>query len=212
MNITDEPVNKNKYRIAAAVLIGGRSKRMGSPKDEMIIDGDGRTFLRKICDEIDSCFPEFIIKKYISVRKGQKSKISGYTAVEDKYDDIGPMGGLVSVLQAAEKDGIDALLLLACDMIRYDAHEIEAVCRAYNGEDILWARTDRIHIQPLASIYSVCILDAALDQILENDHKMRDLAGKVKNVRYFDSSSAEAYININTTGSQPDKEDPKVFL
>ena len=187
-----------EYKIAAAVLIGGRSTRMGSPKEDVIIPGDGRTFLDRICDEVDSCFGEYLCKRYLSVRKGQKKTREGYTLVEDEYDDIGPMGGLISVLKTAAGDGCDAVLLLACDMICYTRSEIVNICNRYTGQDILFARTDKTDIQPLASIYGVDLTDRAIMQAGSGDHRLRKLADVTENVGFYDSGSSDAYRNVNT--------------
>ena len=185
------------YRIGAAVLIGGRSSRMGRPKEDMIIPGSDMTFLDHICNEVDSCFGGCLYKRYLSVRKGQLRERKGYLSVEDIYDDIGPLGGLVSVLKRASVDGCDALLLLACDMIRYKGEEIKRICENYAGEDILFARTEKTVLQPLASIYGTGILETAQRQTGSDDHRMRKLAGDGTVVAYYDSDTPNMYDNIN---------------
>lgn len=188
----------SEYRIAAAVLAGGRSTRMGRPKENMIIEGDGRTFLDKICDETDACIGDCIAARYLSVRRGQDLSRDGFLVVEDKYDDIGPLGGLISVLTAASDAGMDAVLILACDMIRYTEDEIRRICDSYMGEDILWARTAGRDIQPLASIYSTKILSAAISQAGEGMYRLRDLDKRCKRTGFYDSADTGAYENRNT--------------
>jgi molybdopterin-guanine dinucleotide biosynthesis protein A len=185
------------YKIAAAVLIGGHSTRMGRPKESVVIEGDGRTFLDKICDETDACFGSCISGRYLSVRRGQQASRNGYITVEDEFDDIGPLGGIISVLEAAGRDGIDAVLILACDMISYTENEIRNVCGAYNGEDILWARTDGSIIQPLASIYKVGVLRDAKSLAQEGVYRLRELDGRCKRTGFYDSRDRSAYENRN---------------
>ena len=187
-----------KYKIAAAVLIGGHSRRMGSPKEDMTIPGDGRTFLDRICDEVDSCFGKCLCGRYLSARKGQKREREGYTVVWDEYDDIGPLGGLISVLKRARIDGCDAVLLLACDMTEYTGTEMASICNMYNNQDILFARTDKTHLQPLASIYGINVLDIAIQQAESGDNRLRMLAGHALSVGYYDSCHPGEYANINT--------------
>ena len=191
-------------RIAAAVLIGGRSTRMGSPKEDMVIPDDGRTFLERICDEVDLCSDREIYARYLSVRKGQAKSREGWTTITDEYDDIGPLGGLTALLERAGEDGADALLLLACDMIKYNAHEISRICSAYKGQDILFARTGKRDVQPLASIYRVSVLEHAKVLAKEGIYRMRALADDTLNVGYFDSDNEEAYLNINTPVNRSD--------
>ena len=69
---------ERKKNIAACVLAGGQSKRMGRPKHSVVIPGDGRTFLDRICDEIDHVYPSVISGRYISLRADQNIERDGY--------------------------------------------------------------------------------------------------------------------------------------
>lgn len=186
------------HRMAAAVLTGGRSIRMGTPKETMIIPGDGRTFLERICDEVDITYPDTISGRYLSVRADQETCRSGYVRVPDRYDGAGPLGGIASVLMRARDDGFDAVLMLACDMIRYDHGEIESVCGNYHGEDILFVRTGPDDLQPLASIYSTGVAEDVRAQIESGDLRIRNLRDRGLGVHYFDSSDPGLYENRNT--------------
>ena len=92
---------------------------------------------------------------------------------------------------------MDAVLILACDMIRYTENEIRRICDSYKGEDILWARTDGRDIQPLASIYSVKILDECLSQAGDGVYRLRDLDKRCKRTGFYDSADSPAYENRN---------------
>lgn len=187
-----------KYNIAAAVMIGGRSVRMGQPKESVIIPGDGRTFLDRICDEVDITYPKIISQRYISQREDQKILRVGYVPVYDIYTGIGPVAGIASVLERAKADGYDATLFAACDMTGYDHNEIINICESYHGEDVLFARTDEVRIQPLASIWSVKCLPAVLSMIEKGDHRLRDITEFVDNIRYYDTLCPDAYANTNS--------------
>lgn len=189
---------KDRYKLAAAVLIGGRSTRMGRPKENMVIEGDGRTFLNRICDEVDKAYPDIIKGRYLSARVDQDSIREGYTKVTDLYEMTGPISGIVSVLKKAENDGYDAVLILACDLIKYDIKEITAICERYRGEDILLARTDGCSIQPLASIYSVSVIPAAVSNIRKKDLKIRNMISESINTGYYETERSFAYENRNS--------------
>ena len=193
-------MNKNtrSYDIAAAVLIGGRSERMGCPKESVVLPGDGRTFLDRICDEVDKAYPKIISHRYISQREDQKIARDGYVPVYDKHTGIGPIGGIVSVLERAGKDGCDAVLFAACDMTGYHYGEISRICTHYHGENALFARTDGSRLQPLASIWSVNCLPAVSSMIEKGDHRLRDITELVDGIKYYDTFCPEAYVNINS--------------
>ncbi|MCR5420033.1 MAG: molybdopterin-guanine dinucleotide biosynthesis protein B [Lachnospiraceae bacterium] len=190
-------INKG-YRIGAAILIGGHSRRMGRPKDGIVIEGDGRTFLEKICDETDACYAKCIDKRYLSMRREQAICREGYTNVYDEYDDKGPLSGIISVLKQAKRDGVEAVLVLAVDMINYDKKEIEGICRAYRGEDVFFSRTGQKDIQPLAAIYNIRILKRAISMADSGNYRIRDIITNNINSGYYDSECPEAYVNVNS--------------
>lgn len=189
---------KNTYKIAAAILAGGRSVRMGSPKDAVVIPGDGRTFLGRICDEVDIIFPYVISGRYISLRPDQDIRREGYVYVPDRFEGAGPLGGIASVLLTAADDGFDAVLVLACDMIRYDHEEIGSICGCYRGEDVLFARSGVSLIEPLASIYSVSAADTIVSMIGRKKYRIKDLAEEDCSIAFFDSGRSLCYENRNT--------------
>ncbi|MBR5766970.1 MAG: hypothetical protein IKX95_09315, partial [Lachnospiraceae bacterium] len=76
--------------------------------------------------------------------------------------------------------------------------EIENICNRYTGQDILFARTDKSAIQPLASIYGVDLTERAIMQAGLGDHRLRKLADVTENVGFYDSGSSDAYRNVNT--------------
>ncbi|MCR5476769.1 MAG: molybdenum cofactor guanylyltransferase [Lachnospiraceae bacterium] len=185
------------FRIAVAVLAGGHSTRMGSPKETKILEGDGRTFLEKICDEVDAARPGVIPGKYLSLREEQEIRRKGYRKVADRYGDIGPLGGIASVLEQAGEDGFHAVLVLACDLIRYDTAELEEICGRYRGEDLLFAEGGG-SLQPLASIYGVSLLPAARELIRRGQYRIRLLGEEPARVSVYVSGRPEVYENRNT--------------
>ena len=190
--------NMESGRMAVAVLVGGRSIRMGLPKESVVIPDDGRTFLERICDEVDIMSDRLFIARYLSVRVGQCIERDGYINVSDRYEGIGPMGGIYSSLGRAAADGAGSVLILACDLIGYDHNEITGICDSYKGEDILFARTGDGRLQPLASIYSADILPAIRDLIERGKYRITDMSDTCANVGYYDTFRNECYINQNT--------------
>lgn len=190
--------NIESGRMAVAVLVGGRSIRMGLPKESVVIPDDGRTFLERICDEVDIISERLFVARYLSVRDGQCIERDGYINVPDRYAGIGPIGGIYSSLEKAAEDGAGSVLILACDLIGYDHNEITGICDSYKGEDILFARTGDGRLQPLASVYSADILPAVRDLIERGKYRITDLSDTCANVGYYDTFRNECYINQNT--------------
>ena len=113
--------NIESGRMAVAVLVGGRSIRMGLPKESVVIPDDGRTFLERICDEVDIISERLFVARYLSVRDGQCIERDGYINVPDRYAGIGPIGGIYSSLEKAAGPRLERTLerlagAVMCDM------------------------------------------------------------------------------------------------
>jgi len=90
-------LNVNIPVAAGCVLAGGRSRRMGT--DKALLEFDGKTLLA-IALERFSGFPEILI----SAADTERYAFSAAKIIPDALSGMGPIGGLISVLSAAESD------------------------------------------------------------------------------------------------------------
>jgi molybdopterin-guanine dinucleotide biosynthesis protein A len=100
--------------VAGTVLAGGKSRRFGS--DKRFFKLNDKTLLEIMCEKLRSVFET----KYISTEKifeaklsQHKIEISDFKIVHDRYDDIGPISGIVSVLYEISQIGC---VFVPCDM------------------------------------------------------------------------------------------------
>jgi len=100
--------------VAGAILAGGKSKRFGS--DKRFFKINGKTLLEIMCEKLRAVFES----KYISTEKNFEIKLSenkieipDFKIVYDKYHDIGPISGIVSVLNEIPEIGC---VFVPCDM------------------------------------------------------------------------------------------------
>ena len=102
--------------IAGCVLAGGRSSRMGRDKATIRLPGpEGEsTLLERTLALLDGLCGAV----YVSVRQGSPACACAAEArlVFDEGPEIGPLGGILSVLGRAARDGFEAVLFLACDL------------------------------------------------------------------------------------------------
>lgn len=93
------------------ILAGGKSTRMGT--DKIFLKTEGKTFIERIYTNASSCFEEIFISTD-SAEHAQKIKtlLPEARIIIDKYKDIGPVGGLLSVYQ---ETGIDGFAVTAVD-------------------------------------------------------------------------------------------------
>ena len=104
-------------RVYGLVLAGGRSKRMGH--DKALIRVDGETQLSRAVGLLES----FLDRVFVSTRADQQDEFerSKFERIIDRYEDIGPIAGILSGLEEHKDVG---WLVLACDLPNIDAATI----------------------------------------------------------------------------------------
>ncbi len=107
------------------VLAGGRSQRMGS--DKALLARDGHSQLAHAVELLE----QFTSTVFVSTRKDQadEAERARYAQIIDRYDDLGPVAGILSAMDA-HPDA--AWLVLACDLPNVDAATLETLI---NGRD-----------------------------------------------------------------------------
>ena len=128
----------------------------------------GETFCQRILHACD-CLPAV----YLSVDKKDPYQEAGLPMVEDRWREIGPIGGIASGLVSCKED---ALLVMACDMPMIDPESVQQLLDTYreNTSVILVAEQNgRIH--PLFGIYPKHVLSVAMQMIREGDYRMMHL-------------------------------------
>ncbi|MEO1203476.1 MAG: molybdenum cofactor guanylyltransferase [Pseudomonadota bacterium] len=99
------------------VLAGGRSRRMG--RDKALLELDGKTQLERAM----AALAEVTERQFVSTRKDQSGddERQRYPQIVDRYDDLGPVAGILSALEAHP----DAdWLIVACDLPNLDAETL----------------------------------------------------------------------------------------
>ncbi|WP_294217424.1 NTP transferase domain-containing protein [uncultured Chryseobacterium sp.] len=110
------------------VLAGGKSRRMGIPKD--IINWLGKEQRYRIADLLSALCHDV----YISCRPDQREDIDrSYAALPDLFPDMGPLGGILSAFNI-QKDR--AWLVVACDMPLLDEKALDFLIRSRNPASI----------------------------------------------------------------------------
>jgi len=177
--------------VAAGILAGGLSSRMGEDKPAMA--WNGRTFLETVrsacCDFREIC---------VSVDDSGKLPGLDCLVVTDELKEYGPLEGLYQILRTIHSEYV---FLLAADMplLRSDFLQA-AVSRLTGCEDCLVIRKEG-RPQPLCSIYSRRLLPELVRLREHGEHRMRTLFEKGNTV-YLDLEElgygTEVVDNINT--------------
>lgn len=130
------------------VLAGGQSRRMGSDKALLLRDGQSQLahMVTVLSDSLD--------KVFVSARKDQAQdpERSRFNLIVDRYDDMGPVAGILSALeQHSEADW----LVVACDLPNIDAATLTFLLqnRASDKPFTAFRSTHDDLPEPLCAIY-----------------------------------------------------------
>ncbi|MBD7909893.1 MULTISPECIES: molybdenum cofactor guanylyltransferase [Clostridium] len=159
-------------KIAALVLVGGKSRRMNG-NNKAFLKFKNKSFIEKITDEL-----KVFDTIYISVDDKEKYKDLNYTLLEDIYKDIGPIGGIYSALKTIDERYI---FVTACDMPKITKDFIEFICNSITeGIQCVVVQDEKGRIYPLGAIYSKDMIYNIENMIEEKDYKLLNLISRVK--------------------------------
>lgn len=144
---------KIAMRLGAVILAGGRSSRMGQPKEALPFAGD--TLLGHCCRQLAaSCAPVLVL-----ARNAAQTLPPLPAAVErlaDTEPDPGPLRALLQAMDhLATHHGFaagDAVLLTGCDMPFWSPAAIDGLRRALGDDDLVMPRHNGA-LQALAALY-----------------------------------------------------------
>lgn len=180
-------------KAAIGILCGGKSRRMGRNKAEL--EWNGATLLAHLA----SSMLKDDRKLYLSVADaGSLAEPFRPYAVEDGWKDCGPLGGIASVLNAADTE---AVFFCAVDMPYVSLQTVEYLEQCLTEEDdgVCFVDGERMH--PLCAIYRKRFTPVIEKQLASGDYRMRKLAAndRIRKVPFDPGILCEKTLwNLNT--------------
>lgn len=178
-----------RSKMVAAILSGGKNSRMNY-KTKAFLDVNGKKFIEKILDNING-FQEVLIS--CNDLELYKEFRDNCRLISDVKKDIGPIGGLYSILKNTEAEKV---FVVASDMPFVDYRIINSMCEIEFEADILVACV-RGKVEPLFAIYKKSTLSLIEESIENKDYKMMNLIKKSTS-SYFYIDNEVTVSNINT--------------
>ncbi len=181
-------IKKRMEKSDAFIITGGKSSRMGTPKQKLYI---GRyTFLEHL---------QHTLRRFDSIGLSIGSSFNTPTDIKchipDIIADIGPLGGIYSLLSYTAKESI---FIVPCDMPSIGQTIMDSLyMNMTDSDDCVIARIDgRIH--PLIGIYKKRILPTISRQIENKDYKIMNLLNSLT-ANHVDiiASGNHSFENIN---------------
>ena len=150
------------------ILAGGKSRRMGQDKaflqfkDGYLIEDMIRRFQQtggRVC----------ISSADGNLSKRLNHRVQPSKEVADVYKDIGPLGGIYSLLHELKED----IFVIAVDMPLVDIKLVESMIKASDGKSAVLMRNNG-RLEPLFAYYSKSCEQAALEQIKAGDYRITE--------------------------------------
>lgn len=183
---------------AAAVLAGGKGKRLGM--DKLSLEIDGKRILDRILSLLQGLFPclLLVVQQNSSLPRGDVPE--GIRVVEDIIPGKGPLGGIYTAL---EYSPLPYVFVMACDMPSPSKELILHLVSESPGKEAVVPRRGP-YIEPLFAVYSRslaprmrCELEGGLLKIYEFIRNV-----DVKYVEEEEIASRDplfrSFLNINT--------------
>jgi len=179
----------------AGVLIGGRSRRMGSPK-ALLEFPDGRTLVEHVVESARAVAAEVCLLGELTPLP---PALAGVAALADYVPGGGPLAGLAALMQhAPERWG----LLVACDMPRLAPPVLERLLARRGGEVdavAFWQDEQECVYHACCALYHPRVFPQVVEELTKGKGSVQRLLRGIR-VAGLTPTTAEAaqLTNVNT--------------
>lgn len=183
--------------IAGAVLAGGRSTRLQRDKTKMYMHNNGVDMLHHTY----ACLHAIIQNCWVVCRKGQS--VADLPCINDVYENVGPIAGIVAALTHAEAMDCKAVMAISCDLPLMQPAIIKRLLDTWMAtqQSQLTAFFNRrtCKLEMLAAIYGINALPLFKQAIAEGHYKLNAIIPWAKTTVVFTDAETEvALFNVNT--------------
>ena len=179
---------------SGAILVGGKSRRMGMDKPALLLGG--QPLIERVIDALAEVVDEVLL---VGQEAGRFARL-GLPCVADLVPGGGPLAGIHTALAAARHP---VCVVVACDMPFLQPALLAYLLEQAPGWDAVVPRVDD-HLEPLHAVYARSSLPTIERMLRKGERCPLDLYPRVR-VRYVNSDEIAAFtngwrsfINLNT--------------
>jgi molybdopterin-guanine dinucleotide biosynthesis protein A len=185
--LTVSSTNRSPVNRAGWVLVGGRSRRMGT--DKALIEIGDQPLFRRVAVEVGKICGTVSLVGDPVVYGGL-----GLPVIPDRFSGQGPLAGIEAALSATN---VEWNLIAACDMPSLEASIFKELFAAAEGSDGAVPSYEDGRIEPLCAVFHARCHAAILAALEGGVRKVSDALAPLA-LRYVPVSSPDSFANLNT--------------
>jgi molybdopterin-guanine dinucleotide biosynthesis protein A len=185
----------NKSNLLGVVLCGGESKRMGT--DKGLLQLNGKTWSEYIADKLKDQDLPVVISINGKQQEAYSKVFKNEELIIDQLPMHGPLNGLLTVHQQFPSKNI---LLMACDLIDMVPPVLEELITTYEkNEADYFAYEENNFFQPLCAIYTSKALGSLQERLANGSLANYSFQYILNNSKTYHlrTSSLQAFTNYN---------------
>lgn len=186
--------------IKAAILVGGRGKRMG--KEKAMLKVCGKIFLEKITETLKGYEIVVVCRDLEQVKEYKKAFSLNCPFIEDTVKDFGPLAGIHAALNYFK----DYVVVIAVDLPLIKRDVVSTIyheCVKMQADALIPAKGDKF--EPLLACYSYNAVKEIEKSFERGERKILIPISRLKNVIFYDIENLRkvdkdliSFFNINT--------------
>lgn len=187
--------NATKINISAAILAGGRARRLNGIAKGNLEIRPHFSIIRHLLNEIEDAG---IGEKIIVANDPVPYLSYGVAIIADLERGVGPLAGIAAALHYYQQK-CEALLVMPCDMPFIKANEIKILQDAYWSTDapVVYAYTEGESLHPLCAIVN-CTVVNDVDQMLTKGARQVRVVWKAMGAKAVFFEEESAFTNVNS--------------
>lgn len=173
--------------VGSVILAGGRSRRMGRPKEALPI-GDS-TMLGRTVDTLLTCSYPVVVVARDTKQDLPPIALEAEVVFDDQIDQ-GPLMGMLTGMRAAAGE-CDAVFVTGCDSPLLEANAIDWLSHQLGEYDLVMAKIEDF-CQPLGAIYRTSVIPTIETMLAEGIQTPRTLAERC-NARLLSAAEVDTF-------------------
>ncbi len=185
--------------LSVGILAGGKSRRFGSPKGLLVVDG------KRMIDRMLDLASALSDDVYLSIGNDNHYPDLNIPLIADHYHDCGPIGGLHALMSAVSTPW---LAILPCDMPYLTASVYQQLLQSAGTNEPVVA-CSKAGLEPLVSLWPKATIEAIEASVKARRFSLQGLCRNLQcrkvTIEQAGAGQPSPFLNINRPEDVPDE-------